>query len=479
MVYLNEDVLFQILEDLNDKKSIYSCLLVNKTWCITAVSILWRNPGQYFMTNNSKKILFNVIFSHLSKESRNLLKKQVIDDLITETSQRPLFNYISFWKYLNFFLIENIITLISQKSIMSTITIRNEILKLFINGNTKFLHLSIPRNFNYQLHYILGVEHCFSEIESLSIYCKISQNILELLARTCKSIKRLRIINNQNVIIDNISGIIKLIEVQEKLNDVSFIDLTRMNKSLHKSLEESLIKHADTIQYLRMDWLPYTRILSYLVNLLSFEIDLPYNKNFGELSKFRSFQIIKNIKGHGVPPDVLANLIESTKIHLSEISIYCVVFNVSGDKRLIQTIYQNCPNLRYLKLSLVFYDNSLISELDNLLINCKFLNELIIDVTDSQLFGWDKLFVMLAKSSSINLFDFKFFSNKIIELNHIKLFLDNWKDRNPMLLKICTSMSLKEKQQLEDLIEPYKAKGIIKNYFIGFDGNISEKLEWI
>ncbi|CAG8659094.1 2553_t:CDS:2 [Rhizophagus irregularis] len=391
MVYLNEDVLFQILEDLNDKKSIYSCLLVNKTWCITAVSILWRNPGQYFMTNNSKKILFNVIFSHLSKESRNLLKKQVIDDLITETSQRPLFNYISFWKYLNFFLIENIITLISQKSIMSTITIRNEILKLFINGNTKFLHLSIPRNFNYQLHYILGVEHCFSEIESLSIYCKISQNILELLART----------------------------LQEKLNDVSFIDLTRMNKSLHKSLEESLIKHADTIQYLRMDWLPYTRILSYLVNLLSFEIDLPYNKNFGELSKFRSFQIIKNIKGHGVPPDVLANLIESTKIHLSEISIYCVVFNVSGDKRLIQTIYQNCPNLRYLKLSL------------------------------------------------------------IIELNHIKLFLDNWKDRNPMLLKICTSMSLKEKQQLEDLIEPYKAKGIIKNYFIGFDGNISEKLEWI
>uniref|UniRef100_U9UKB6 F-box domain-containing protein n=1 Tax=Rhizophagus irregularis (strain DAOM 181602 / DAOM 197198 / MUCL 43194) TaxID=747089 RepID=U9UKB6_RHIID len=192
------------------------------------------------------------------------------------------------------------------------------------------------------------VEHCFSEIESLSIYCKISQNILELLARTCKSIKRLRIINNQNVIIDNISGIIKLIEVQEKLND-----------------------------------------------------------------------------GHGVPPDVLANLIESTKIHLSEISIYCVVFNVSGDKRLIQTIYQNCPNLRYLKLSLVFYDNSLISELDNLLINY------------------------------------------------------NWKDRNPMLLKICTSMSLKEKQQLEDLIEPYKAKGIIKNYFIGFDGNISEKLEWI
>ncbi|GBC01041.1 hypothetical protein RclHR1_04040011 [Rhizophagus clarus] len=477
MVYVNENVLIPIFEELNDKKSLYSCVLVNRTWCEAAMPILWRNPGQYFMTNKSKKILFNVISLHLSKESRNILKEQVNDDFITKIYQQPLFNYIKFWKYLNLFLIENIINLSSRKNVMSNIAIRNEILKLFINnGNTKFTHLFIPRNFNYQLQYILGVEHCFSNLESLSIPCKTSQNILELLARTCKSIRSLRVINNQSMFVDDITGIIKLIEVQEKLNDVSFIT-RRMNKPVQKSLEGSLIKHADTIQYLKMDWLPYTRILSNLVNLLSFEIDLPYKTNLDELYNFESFQIIKNIKGDGIPPDVLANLIENTKIHLSEISICCVVYNYNEDRRLVQAIYQNCPNLRYLKLSLVLYDDSLISEFENLLINCKFLNELIIDVTGS--FCWDKLFITLSNSSPINLFDFKFFSNITIKLDDIKLFFDNWKDRNPMLLKISTSMSLKTKQQLEDLIEQYKAKGIIKKYFIGFDGNISENLEWI
>src|SRR5438046_2368272 len=70
MLFLNKDVLFLIFEELkNDKKSLYSCLLVNRTWCTTAVPILWKNPSeQYFITNNSKNILFNVILLHLSEE---------------------------------------------------------------------------------------------------------------------------------------------------------------------------------------------------------------------------------------------------------------------------------------------------------------------------------------------------------------------------------------------------------------------------
>ncbi|CAG8523951.1 807_t:CDS:1, partial [Rhizophagus irregularis] len=44
------------------------------------------------------------------------------------------------------------------------------------------------------------------------------------------------------------------------------------------SLEESLIRHADTVYYLRMDWKPITRLRSYLPNLLSLEFNITHTK---------------------------------------------------------------------------------------------------------------------------------------------------------------------------------------------------------
>jgi hypothetical protein len=49
-------------------------------------------------------------------------------------------------------------------------------------------------------------------------------------------------------------------------------------------------------------------------------------------------------------------------------------------------------------------------------------------------------------------------------LKDIKSFFDNWKDRNPMLLKINHSSGMKMNQKLVNLIEQYKAKGVIKKY---------------
>src|SRR3954466_12285276 len=149
MVFINANVLFLIFKELKyDKSSLFSCLLVNRTWCETVVPILWRNP--WISKHNPKIIkLFNVILLHLSEESRNILKNQGIDNLITEVYQRPLFNYIYFWKDLKLSFIENLISSKEfEKSKISIIT--NEILKIFINRNTKFIYLNIPFKYNYQ-----------------------------------------------------------------------------------------------------------------------------------------------------------------------------------------------------------------------------------------------------------------------------------------------------------------------------------------
>ncbi|RGB43409.1 hypothetical protein C1646_809304 [Rhizophagus diaphanus] len=469
MSKLNKDVLFLIFKELkHNKKSLYSCLFVNRTWCETVVPILWENPGQYHRYHSSMSKLFNIIILHLSEESRDTLG---IDNSITETYQRPLFNYVDYWKYLDMSFIEN---LISRRNIIknsSASVIRNEILKLLINKNknTRFIHLFIQGNYkkydDYQLHYISGAEHCFSKLESLYFQGDVDQNIMKGLARICKLIKKFRF-EDVSYCADH-SGIIKLIEVQKNLNDVVFTDdyYSNTNKSFYKSLEESLIKHADSVHYLRIDWKPITSLLSCLPNLLSLEFNITYSEYWNELDYLKGLSLpnLKILKTLRVPSKSLVNLIESTKGYLTEIDI---TYEDVDDKRLIQTIYQNCPNLRYLRISLMNHTNSLISEFENLSIHCKLLNELIIEIYDD--FSWDKLFIILAKSAPIGLFKFKFHSKRF-ELEDFKLFFDNWENRNPVLLTISYNpffSNLSEHHQLVDLFEKYKVKEIIKKYFI-------------
>ncbi|RGB41685.1 hypothetical protein C1646_810535 [Rhizophagus diaphanus] len=480
MTKLYEDVLILILEELQyDKKTLYSCLLVNRTWCEKTVSILWKFLGQYHTNSadniNSLNTLFNVIIKHLSKESKDFLKNRGIE-LFKETDQKkPLFNYINFLKCLDLQLLERMLTCIKNVEDYKISIIRNEILKLFINENKKFISLTIPENFNYQLHRISGVEYCFSNLES--IYCNdnTDQNILEGLSKIIETIKKFIFYIKQH---NNNSGVIKLIESQKGLNDVRFIYI-KYNSSIRnvpffKTLEESLIKHTDTIQHLRIYWKPITKILSYLVNLLSLEIyssNSYYNTNWNHLENL-SLPVLKILKVQRVPSNILTNLIQGTKGHITEISI------VGDDnKSLIRAIYQNCKNLRYLKLSLL---NRNILELENLLINCKFLNGLVIDV---YMFNWSKLFEILSISSPASLFKFKFFFyySRTPELESLKLFFDNWNNRipmHPMLLRTIQMNQYVDVDQYFDLIEKYKAKGIVKHYYNDLYDDDFEDFEW-
>ncbi|PKY50091.1 hypothetical protein RhiirA4_466371 [Rhizophagus irregularis] len=254
-------------------------------------------------------------------------------------------------------------------------------------------------------------------------------------------------------------------------------------KSIIRPLEELLIKCADTIQYLRIDWKPVTKLFSYLVNLLSLEINAFGHKNWNHLEKI-SLPLLKYLKAQFFSSNILASLIENTKGNLIEISI---IYDRSDDEgRLIQAIYQNCPNLNYLKLSL-FNEN--ISEFENLLINCRILNGLEIYSTHEDQINWKILFEVLTRSAPISLFKFKFIYFSIdsylkIDLESLSLFLDNWKDRRSMLLQIFSLgdvLNVEQKRQhllkLKDFLQKYKTKGVIKNYVT--DGMGFEDFEWI
>src|SRR5947208_781746 len=89
-------------------------------------------------------------------------------------------------KKIFFFRINNIIYYNYSKS--NILIIKNEIYNLFINKNTKFTHLYIPQQFDYQIHHIPGAKQCFSEIMFLSFNTRINDKVLNGLVEICQSI---------------------------------------------------------------------------------------------------------------------------------------------------------------------------------------------------------------------------------------------------------------------------------------------------
>ncbi|PKC03991.1 hypothetical protein RhiirA5_422916 [Rhizophagus irregularis] len=455
MLKLNRDILLLIFEEIhNDKKDLYPILTVNKIWCEIIIPILWKDPWKYLKWEKDK-ILFNIIISQLSENSKNDLKIQGID--IFYYYKKPLFNYINFCKILNLNAIDRIInTIIYNYSKSNILIIKNEIYNLFINNeNTKFTHFFISQNFDYKIFNNPKSKFSISKIKFLSFNTSINDHILIGLINICKSIKELELIIDLE---NNNYNIIKLIDSQKKLLNVHFLtNYTKSDESFCKILENSLIKHSNTLQYFKLAKQPTTKILSSLINLKILELDDAYGnfKNTLWLENL-SLPYLQILRASRVPVKALSNIIENTSGNLIEIKIDYISHDEINNKKIIQVIHQNCPKLEYLKL---VFRSCNIFELENLLINCQNLNELSFIINDLFTFNWDKLFELLTKSSPIRLYKFEFDFYEAPKLKSLKFFFDNWKGRNPMLLKFS-----RINNELTDLIENYKVEGIVKQY---------------
>ncbi|GBC00715.1 hypothetical protein RclHR1_03950011 [Rhizophagus clarus] len=452
MYKLNRDVLYSIFIELrNDKNALHSCLLVNKTWCEIVISILWRNPWKY-LNYRKRKILLDVIISHLPDESRNKLEDQQTS---LSLYKKPFFNYIDFCKHLNLNAIKELI----MDSGMWVVY--DEIIHLFMNENTSFTHLHIPKNFDYQIQLIPGIERCISKIEFVSCYTNIGENILCGLIEMCKSIREIEIVIN----VKNNDRVAKLIRSSENLINVHFLTNYAgkiRDESFWEILEDSLIKHANSIQHLKINKQLTTQILSYLVNLKSLELKGNHCDETWNCLNNLSLPHLEILRVNNyIPVMSLGDLIENTGESLTEISIENMCYTDYDNKRLIQAIYTKCLVLKYLKIEI---KNDDIIELGKLLKNCQCLEGLII-IGNSD-FNWNRCFETLAKSSPPNLFMFKF--KNLSNLNKhmsLKLFFECWKGRsplNPMILQFMTvqPVSLRNK----NLIEIYKAEGVIKKF---------------
>src|SRR5205814_443361 len=145
-----------------------------------------------------------------------------------------------------------------------------------------------------------------------------------------------------------------------------------------------------------------------------------------------------------------------------KIAIYDVECDKDCDNKpfqeLIQSIYQNCPNLKFLRLEI---KNDVLEEFERLLITCKQLEGLVIESCRWKLYHINYIKILLellAKSSPNNLNKFKFYHNWEFDQDSLNLFFESWRGRNPLRFYLIGM------EKFLPTFEKYKNEGIIERY---------------
>ncbi|CAI2182643.1 18893_t:CDS:1, partial [Funneliformis geosporum] len=415
------------------------------------------------------------ILSHLPKESRELLASQDIKHFIT-LQQRPLVNYISYCNNLDLEYTFAFIYLLidsDQQYDYQRYALEQEIFKLFMSECSSIKSLTL-KTFNYdvlykhQLHNFFGANDCLPELVHLTCITKIDPSFFYGLSLICKRLEKISLISflNENV------GLNRFISVQQKLKIFEFeIDkfheIFNQDKAPLIGLGIALLVHSD--------------------NLLQFSAHLDREINFPPPEFYRKFKNMRVVsllnRNHRTyfeglfsqldcpkleilqlgnsSQSTLSKIVSKTQGSLNLIRIRKYFYDKIHSKELFQIIYQHCPKLSSVNLVV---DQKDLKELQQILINCRCLTELILVSTrthGSLNCGILELIVTLAPLSlnTINLM-----LNWEISVEGLIKFLENWEGRKGNQLTFKTYHVQSMTNEHIDVLQRYKEKGIIKMY---------------
>ncbi|CAB5100015.1 unnamed protein product [Rhizophagus irregularis] len=213
MAKLYNDILHYIFQKLNnDGSSLLSCLLVNKQWCELVIPTLWKCPLKYFEINN-ERILLNIILTHLSEKSKQLLIFHNISIISKEELNKKLsFNYVRFCKHIcvhNFLLNQDIYG--GFLSVFQIVLLEQEIYKLFVSecSNIRYLDLGEVR---HAIYLFPGAEICLLNLNEVDCKSCLETSLFYGMAHICKLIEKIYI----EFKYDNI-GLAQLIKSQKRI----------------------------------------------------------------------------------------------------------------------------------------------------------------------------------------------------------------------------------------------------------------------
>ncbi|GBB99214.1 hypothetical protein RclHR1_03450009 [Rhizophagus clarus] len=472
MEKLNVDCLILIFNTLRaDKKSLYSCLLVNREWCHLVVPILWENYSYFFNCIESREKLFNIILSQLPPPSKQLLFDNDIMLPQTILSNHLTFNYISFCKFLDTNIVENIVNMAFKNNYINFKKIHlleQEIYKLFI-GQCKRIKELVWETYQ-PLSSFPGTSISFSQLYSLSINMDFinSDNLYEM-AQICKDLNKLHI----NKYSHNIPGLISLIDAQRNLKMLIFDSDPYIKKVTCEELGNAIARKSSTLNNLSLfnsvGVIPHS-FLSSLVNLKNlYIVDEQYDFNkYQDIKEFQHYLEILEF------PDLqslyfnvlsffkeLALLIEKTKGNLTCISVCTPNESAKNTGMLIKSIANNCPKIKFLTTHLgsndLFYLKSLLLNCRNLTyLNLRSLNE------NNNNIG-DELLDILTKFSPMSLIMVTISGDWKYSVNAFQRFFGSYRGRKLFCFDII-GYNFKERITSEhvEIVKKYFDEGIIR-----------------
>ncbi|PKC00799.1 hypothetical protein RhiirA5_427680 [Rhizophagus irregularis] len=439
---LNFDILTLIFVELRkDHKSLHSFLLVNRVWCRLVVPILWRKCLYTYIDIKSSKKLSNVILSYLSSSSKQLLLDNNIMLPSTIFSKPLTFNYISFCKYMNNFIIYNIIDTVFIPDI-EKIKKRNhlnllkrEVCKLFVSQCKNIKKLSWK---TFQtLSSFPGAQTCFSQLYSLIIDMNfVNSDSLYEMSQICKDLNQLTICGCSR----DIPGLISLIDAQKKLKIVSIIFNTEIEKKMDcEELSRVLAKKGSTINNLTLcssvGYISHSFLTS-LVNLKSLYIYHNYDyDDYKEVMEFQQYNLI-NVNFPYLQYLIIegltcfkecAILVEKTKGNILSVDVNTIEIPPMNTGMLIKVIANNCPKIE--KLSTYFeFEDLIYAKL--LLVNCSNLTYLTFKSLNENYNIGDELVEILIKFSPKSLTKITLKGNWKYSIDVFDRFLESCVRRN-------------------------------------------------
>ncbi|PKC56105.1 hypothetical protein RhiirA1_542241 [Rhizophagus irregularis] len=416
---LNSDCLNLIFDELiYDKKSLHSCLLVNKRWCNVVVPILWKKHAwsdcvKYLREVKMRRV-FKTILSFLSSSSRLFLSDNEISipPIIPETT--PTFNYISFCNFPEDEIIKIIMRAIFKRirSDDKKKILEQEIYKLFISQckNIREIHLQTT----HPLNLFPGASECFSQLYSLRIDMKsVNSEIIHGMAQLCKDLNSLSIYNFSE---DN-------------------LELISLINSQKKNLKELYIYAT--------------------------------NDNVEKLKQCLSNSEFPNLKILGVTGlkcfKELAMLIEKTKGNISRIYVYTTDKWAKDTELLIQAVSKNCPKIKFLR---TYIEPKYFINIKSVLLNCKNLEKLRLDNINRPRYDeentGDELLNILSEFSPDSLINITLSEDWKFSIDTLTRFLESYRVRTlnefDIIQRNISNITLSHC----DIINKYIKEGVIK-----------------
>ncbi|GBB88904.1 hypothetical protein RclHR1_15500003 [Rhizophagus clarus] len=394
----------------------------------------------------------------------------------------PLFDYISYCRYINYIYIENVTRMLIENRRKLNIVFNEKyeeyfdynlyenIWCLFMKKCNNVEYLKLPQNIN--ISRLPGSQQCLRWLNELECeisremnQSSISQNFIGLVNH-CHNLSKIII----KPLDKDDKGLATLIKVQNNLKEINLF--TNQHVENLKFINQALLIKSNSLEILSLKGDFYfssnNSFLASLHNLKQLHIKFTTYNNIDfllgltVLPKLEFFVIHLNYYSFEISLDCFSKLISTTKGFLQKFEIINATrppSKIIGLKLFIQSIINFCPLINHVK---IWYISDLLNDFKQLLISAEYLISIEVDFLKAHIsenydiddYNIDRklqtklLLDALITWSSINLNSLYFNDLWWLLPQELTYFLDLWKKRN-------IKLTLKIKTNVKEDLQPY------------------------